>query len=398
LLTNYPWGFPKSLIVAGFYYPFSEMYQDAISGNAQANYRKVYTERRAIMDLITLSIDGVVVSAPAGSTVLEAAKLADISIPTLCYLADLSPEGSCRVCVVEASGMRTLPTACTLPVSQGLVIRTNTPEVLTARRLVVEMLLANHPQDCLTCQRNNNCELQRLAAQLGITSRRLVGEQLTYPLDDSNPFLIRDNSKCILCGRCVRVCNELQCCHVLNWSQRGFTCKVTPAFDQAMVDSDCVFCGTCISACPVGALVEKPMYGVGLPDKKIRTTCPFCGVGCNFDLNVKDGQVIGVTSQPDSPVNGRLLCVKGRFGTDFIHSPERLTTPLIKRDGHFEEATWEEALHLVAERLLAIKTTHGGDAIAALSSARCVNEENYLLQKFMRAVVGTNNIDHCART
>lgn len=350
------------------------------------------------MDYINLTIDGKQVSAPQGSTVLEAARLAGINIPTLCFLADLTPEGSCRVCVVEASGLRSLATACTLPVSEGLIIRTNTPAVLAARRSVVELLLANHPQDCLTCQRNLDCELQRLAINLRVTDIRFHGEKRVYPIDDSNPFIVRDNTKCVLCGRCVRVCKELQCCHVLDWTERGFDSKVTPSFDTAMAESDCVFCGTCVSACPVGALCEKPMLDSGLADKKVRTTCPFCGVGCNFDLNVKDDKVIGVTSNVDSPVNGRLLCVKGRFGTDFIHSPERLTTPLIKRDGEFVEATWDEALDLVAEKLSAIKTTYGGDAIAALSSARCVNEENYLLQKLMRAVVGTNNVDHCART
>jgi len=262
----------------------------------------------------------------------------------------------------------------------------------------VELLLANHPTDCLTCQRNLDCELQKLATDLGIRTVRFQGDQRQYPLDDSNPFIVRDNTKCVLCGRCVRVCKEVQCCNVLDWTDRGFNSKITPAFDEALTDSSCVFCGTCVSACPVGALTAKPWFDAGLPDKKVRTTCPFCGVGCNFDLNVKDDKVIGVTSNIDSPVNGRLLCVKGRFGTDYVHSPERLTTPLIKKDGELVAATWDEALDLVAEKFSAIKRDFGADAIAALSSARCVNEENYLMQKFMRAVIGTNNVDHCART
>jgi predicted molibdopterin-dependent oxidoreductase YjgC len=350
------------------------------------------------MDKITLTIDGRPVSVPPGTTVLNAARLLGIDIPTLCHLADLTPEGCCRVCLVEIAGVRTLATACTYPVAEGMAVRTDTADVREARRTVVEMLLANHPPDCLACQANQRCELQRLALDLGVRSIPFAGERRRYAPDDSNPFIIRDNEKCVLCGRCVRVCKELQCCNVLDWTERGFASKITPAFDSAMADSSCVFCGTCVSACPTGALTEKTLYASGLPDKKVKTTCPFCGVGCNFDLNVKDGEIIGVTSNETSAVNGRLLCVKGRFGTDYVHSPERLTSPLVRKDGVLAEATWDEALGLVADRLAAIKADHGPDAIAALSSARCTNEENYLLQKFMRAAVGTNNVDHCART
>ncbi|MBP2653402.1 MAG: putative formate dehydrogenase [Firmicutes bacterium] len=350
------------------------------------------------MSQVTLSIDGNKVSVPSNITVLEAATKLAIHIPTLCYLSDLSPEGSCRVCVVEIKGARSLVTACTYPVSEGLEVSTNTPAVLEARRTVVEMLLANHPQECPTCQRSQTCELQSLAHELGIRNVRFTGEKRKYQLDDSNPFIIRDNSKCVLCGRCVRVCKEVQVCNVLEWTERGFTSKVTPTFDSTMKDSSCVFCGTCVSACPVGALTEKSLFGVGKPDKKVKTTCPFCGVGCNFDLNVKNGKVIGVTSNLEGPVNGRLLCVKGRFGTDYVHSPERLTVPLIKKNGNFVESTWDEALDIIAKKFSTIKNTYGSDALAAVSSARCVNEDNYLMQKFMRAVIGTNNIDHCART
>lgn len=350
------------------------------------------------MELVTLTIDGRQVSVARGTSVLAAARLLGINIPTLCHLDDLTPEGCCRVCLVEVDGLRSLTTACTHPVQAGMVVRTNTAAVREARRMSVELLLSSHPQDCLACERNLACELQALAAALGVRDVRFRGEQRRYAVDNSNPFIIRDSEKCVLCGRCVRVCKELQCCNVLDYSERGFTSKVAPAFDTDLGDSSCVFCGTCVSACPTAALVEKPLYGSGLPDKKVKTTCPFCGVGCNFDLNVKDGAVIGVTSNPTSVVNGRLLCVKGRFGTDYVHSPDRLTSPLIKKDGVFVEATWDEALDLVAGHFAAIKEAHGPDAIAALSSARCTNEENYLMQKFMRAVIGTNSVDHCART
>ncbi len=348
--------------------------------------------------MIKLTIDGQIIETEEGSTVLEAARKAGVQIPTLCHLADLTPEGACRVCVVEVEGARGLVTACTYPVSAGLVVRTSSEAIREARKSVIELMLANHPQDCLSCQRNLDCELQTLANNLGIRDIRFSGERRQYAVDDSNPFVIRDNNKCILCGRCVRVCQQVQCCDVLEWTNRGFDTKIAPAFDVPMPESSCVFCGTCVSACPVGALTEKPMRNAGLPDKKVKTTCPFCGVGCNFDLNVKDDKVIGVTSNLTSAVNGRLTCVKGRFGIDYVHSPERLTTPLIKKDGEFVEATWDEALDLIATKFTDIKNTHGGDALAALSSARCVNEENYLMQKFMRAVIGTNNIDHCART
>ena len=347
---------------------------------------------------VHITMDGIPLQIPDGFFVLEAARHANIRIPTLCNLADLSPVGACRLCLVKIEGQSILAAACVQPVVDGMVVHTHTQEVLEARKTMLELLLANHPTDCLSCVRNLNCELQTLAAELGIKKNRFQGAMRRYPLDDANEFIVRDNEKCILCGRCVRTCQELQGCHVLDFSQRGFDSKVTPAFDTATAESGCVFCGACVSACPVGALTEKNLWENGRPDRKVRTTCPFCGVGCNFDLNVKDNRIIGVTSSPDSPVNGRLLCVKGRFGVDFIHSSRRLTSPLIRRDGQLEPATWDEALELAAARFSEIKDRHGPDSLAALSSARCTNEENYLLQKFMRAAVGTNNIDHCART
>ena len=350
------------------------------------------------MDFIQLTIDDRSVTVSPGTSVLEAARQVGIKIPTLCHLADLTPTGACRICVVEIDGMKTLAAACSMPVSAGMSVHTHSPAVLETRRMVLELMLANHPADCFSCGRNLNCELQELAAELGVKRIRFDGERRHYTVDDSNPFIVRDNEKCILCGRCVRTCQELQVCNVLDFTGRGFDTKLAPAFDSATRESDCVFCGACVSACPVGALTEKVLCQSGRPDQKVRTTCPFCGVGCNFDLNVKDGKVIGVTSTPDSPVNGRLLCVKGRFGVDYIHSPQRLTTPLIRKNDKLEPASWDEALNLVAHRFKEIRSQHGSDALAALSSARCTNEENYVLQKFMRAAIGTNSVDHCART
>lgn len=350
------------------------------------------------MSKVMLVIDGRQIEAEAGSSVLQAALAVGIKIPTLCHLADLTPEGVCRVCVVEVQGMRGLAASCVHPVSEGMVISTKTPSVIAARKMVIELLLANHPQECLTCQRNLSCELQRLAAEYGVHQLSYQGDKRDGVRYDADPFIIRDTAKCVLCGRCVRVCKEVQGCNVLEWIGRSFPSSVGTSFDDEMEPAGCVHCGTCVSACPVGALTEKQLHGMGVSDRRVKTTCPYCGVGCNFDLNIKDNQIIGVTSNLTSVVNGRLTCVKGRFGMDFVNNPARLTTPLIKKDGVFQEASWDEALTLVAERLTAVKAEYGADALGAFSSARCTNEENYLMQKFMRAVVGTNNIDHCART
>ncbi len=352
------------------------------------------------MSTVTLNIDDRKVTIPAGTTVLEACRMNNIPIPTLCHDPELTNSGSCRLCVVEVEGMRSLSPSCVTVATQGMQVKTNTRRVKEARKTVLELLVANHPLDCMTCQKMGDCSLAQYAYEYGVKDDVYPGERRNVCLDDSNPFIVRDSNKCILCGKCVRVCEEVQGRSVLDFYQRGFESLVGPAFGSDLSQSDCVLCGSCVSVCPVGALTEKQMIGKGRPweIKKVQTTCPFCGTGCSFDLNVKAGEVIGVTSNPEAPVNGRALCVKGRFGTDFIHSPNRLTAPLVKKDGEFVEVEWDEALDLVASKLRAIKSEYGADSIAALSSAHCTNEENYLMQKFMRAVIGTNNIDHCART
>lgn len=349
---------------------------------------------------IQLSIDGKKIRVPEKTTILEACKMNNIPIPTLCHDPELTNWGACRLCVVEVEGMRHLVTSCTMEVQPGMIVRTSTPEVREARKTILELIVANHDIDCLTCEKMGECELSRYAYEYGVKKDVFQGAKREYELDDSNPFITRDLNKCILCGKCVRACAEIQVNHVLDYSKRGFETQVGPAFNLPYGESDCVFCGSCLAVCPVGALTERQMAGKGRPweFKKVQTTCPFCGTGCNFDLNVKDNKVVGVTSNPNSPVNGRALCVKGRFGVDYIHSPNRLTTPLIRKNGALVEAEWYEALELVADRLKAIKDLYGPDSLGALSSARCTNEENYLMQKFMRAVIGTNNIDHCART
>lgn len=352
------------------------------------------------VELVKLTIDGKEVEVPAGITVLEAAERMGIHIPRLCYDPELSAVGACRICVVEIEGMRNLPASCVTTVAPGMVVRTGTPAVIEARKTILELLVANHPLDCLTCEKLGECKLAAYCYEYGVAKSPFAGEKHDYEMEDSNPFIVRDLNKCILCGKCIRACAEITCRDILDFAYRGFNTKVAPFGDTPYVESDCVFCGNCVAVCPTGALTEKQMMGKGRrwELKRVKTTCPFCGTGCNFDLCIKDDKIVGVASNPDSPVNGRALCIKGRFGWDFVHSDKRLTTPLIKRDGQFVPATWDEALDLIATRLGEIKEKYGPDSFAALSSARCTNEENYLVQKFTRAVMGTNNVDHCART
>lgn len=351
------------------------------------------------MAFITVTIDGKTVQVPAGTSVLDAARSIGIKIPALCHDPDLKPVGACRLCVVEIDGMRNLPASCVTTCTEGMVIRTKTPDIIEARRTILELLISNHPLDCLTCEKSGNCLLQEYCYEYGIKGQTFEGERHDFELDDSNPFYVRDMNKCILCGRCIRACAEIVGKSVLDFSYRGFKCKVGPFMDTPIGESECVYCGSCIAVCPVGALTEKAMIGKGRPweVKKVKTVCPYCGTGCTVDLNVKDGKVIGVTGNPEGDVNGRFLCVKGRFGYGFIHSEDRLQKPLIRKDGRFHEASWDEAMSLIATRFKEIKEKSGSDAFGVLASARCTNEENYLLSKFTRTVLGTNNIDHCAR-
>lgn len=352
------------------------------------------------MELVKLKIDQKEVEVPAGTTVLNAAEQMGIHIPRLCHDPDLSAFGACRLCVVEIEGMRNLPASCVTTVAAGMAVWTNTPAVVEARRTILELLIANHPLDCLTCEKTGDCRLAEYCYEYGVKESPFVGEKHNYEMDDSNPFIVRDPNKCILCGKCVRACAEMTGKDNLDFAYRGFNTKVATFGDTSYLESDCVFCGNCVSVCPTGALTEKQMRRKARrwELQRVKTTCPFCGTGCNFDLCVKDGKIVGVSSNPDSVVNGRSLCIKGRFGWDFVYSGRRLTTPLIKRKGELVPASWDEALDLIAARLKDVKEKYGPDSFAALSSARCTNEENYLFQRFTRMVMGTNNVDHCART
>jgi predicted molibdopterin-dependent oxidoreductase YjgC len=340
------------------------------------------------------------IEASPDQTILEVARENGIYIPTLCYFRGTTNVGACRVCVVEVENARSLVASCTMPVSPGMVIKTDTDRVKEARKLVVELLWASGDHNCLTCEKNGNCELQDLIYLMEIEEPRFKIESPGYEKERTNSMIERDLNKCILCGRCVRACNEIQVNEVLDFSKRGSHTKVGPAFDTDYINSECFFCGECVDACPVGAITFKQARFAGRPWEleKVRTTCTYCGVGCQLDLNVHDGKIVKVTGNREyGQPNDGSLCVKGRFGMDFIDSPDRLKTPLIRKDGELKEASWEEAHTFIADKLTAIKEKYGPDSIAGFSSARCTNEENYLFQKFMRAVIGTNNVDHCAR-
>jgi formate dehydrogenase major subunit len=349
----------------------------------------------------TLTLDGKVVEFTPGQTILEVAQAQGVHIPTLCHLKDTAPTGACRICLVEVKGARTLVASCAMPAGAGMEVKTDTEAVHRSRRLNVELLLASGNHNCLTCEKNGDCKLQALAYAYGITDIRFEGQTQQYPAETDNPLIVRDFSRCILCGRCVQACNDLQVNQAIGYGYRGAKAKIVTTGDRPYMESDCVFCGQCVQACPVGALTEKKAKGLGRAYEltKVRTTCPYCGVGCQMWLHVKEGKVVKVTAVEDAQPNRGMLCVKGRFGYDFIHSPERLTTPLIKgEDGQHHPATWDEALDLVASRLKAIKKKHGADAIGGVSCARSINEDSYNMQKLFRGVIGTNNIDHCART
>jgi len=345
--------------------------------------------------MIDLKIDDIPVSVPEGTTILDAARFADIPIPTLCHHPKLKPYGGCRLCIVEIKGSPRLVTSCTTPVSDGMEVITTNTRIEKLRRTLLELLLSDHPNDCMVCEKAGDCTLQELAYFYGLRENRFAGERRTYTQKDNNPFLERDMEKCILCGKCVRICDEVQGVGAIDISYRGFNAKVCPPFER---DLDCEFCGQCVSVCPTGALTGKMWDRKGRQKdiREIITVCPYCGCGCNLTLHVRRNEVIRISSQEDN-INEGWLCPKGRFGYSFINSPERLKTPLIKEKGKFREASWDEALELVSSRLKKIKSTFGPDSIGGLASARCTTEENYLFQKFMRAAIGTNNVDHCAR-
>lgn len=357
--------------------------------------------------MTTLTIDGKKISVEGGTTVLDAARAHDIDIPTLCHHPKLTPFGGCRLCIVEIKGIARPVTSCTTPVTEGMEVVTTTPRIEELRKTVLELILSDHPDECMTCEKAGDCTLQELAYFYGIRENRFAGERRTYAKRDGNPFIERDLEKCIMCGRCVKACDEIEGVVAIDFGYRGFKSKICTPFER---DLDCEFCGQCVAVCPTGALTGKSWKQKGRKKdvREIDTTCAYCGCGCSLTLHVHGNEVIRVSSKQDT-INEGWLCVKGRFGYSFINSPDRLTRPLIRTApkepsaishqplAMFREASWDEALDHIAERFKAIRDKDGADSIAGLSSARCTNEENYLFQRFIRGAIGTNNVDHCAR-
>lgn len=347
----------------------------------------------------TLTLNGRTVAFEPGQTILEVARGAGVYIPTLCWMKDTLPTGSCRVCVVEVEGARTLLPACATQAAANQVIQTESPRVAAARRMVLELALASGNHNCLICEANGECELQALAYRYQVPYPAFATPpDHPYYFEDNNSMIVRDFSKCIMCGRCVRGCTERQVNDAIAIGYRGSHNKIVAKADKTYIESDCVFCGECVQSCPVGALLDKNALGQGRAWErtKVRTTCPYCGVGCQLEVHVKDDRIVKVTGADAVPNYGR-LCVKGRFGWHFVHHPERLTTPLLRKNGELTPVSWDEALDFVAAKLKEIKEKYGPEQIGGWCSARITNEENYLMQKFMRAVIGTNHVDHCAR-
>lgn len=347
--------------------------------------------------MVNLKINGQQVQVESGTTILEAAKELGIEVPSLCYDPRLEANESCGICLVEVEGEINLPKACSTQVEDGMNVWTESKNVVEARKEILEDILSTHPMDCLTCPKSGICKLQDLCYKYDVKEPAYVVERGKQEIDDSNEFYYSDPDKCISCEKCMQVCEQLQCISALEKVERGNDVYISPPYGKKLEDSDCVSCGNCVSVCPVGALMPKSKEKFRYWEtKEVKTTCSYCGVGCQLSLLVKDNKIVDVKPE-DGISNNGLLCVKGKFAFDFVNHEDRLTKPLIRKNGKLEEATWDEALDLVAEKIGEAKEKHGPDSVAAFSSARGLTEDNYMMTKLMRAAVGTNNVDHCAR-
>ena len=357
---------------------------------------------------ITLSIDGIEVTVPAGTSVMRAAQECGSSIPKLCATDSLEPFGSCRLCLVEIEGRRGYPASCTTIAEAGMQVRTQTPKLADIRRGVMELYISDHPLDCLTCSANGNCELQDMTGVVGLREVRygMKGKNhfdllsaLTKEKDESNPYFSYDPSKCIVCNRCVRACEETQGTFALTISGRGFESRVSPGESQPFMESECVSCGACVQACPTATLMEKGVIEHGQAEKKVTTTCAYCGVGCSFDAEVKGTTVVRMVPSKDGGANHGHSCVKGRFAFGYATHADRITTPMIRKsiEDAWQPVSWDEAIRYAASEFKRIQAKHGRESVGGITSSRCTNEETYLVQKLVRAAFGNNNVDTCAR-
>ncbi|TDP88199.1 formate dehydrogenase alpha subunit [Aquabacterium commune] len=361
-------------------------------------------------ELVTLTIDGQQVAVPKGTSLMRAAVDAGVRVPKLCATDSLEPFGSCRLCLVEVEGRKGYPASCTTPAEAGMVVHTQTPKLQDIRKGVMELYISDHPLDCLTCSANGNCELQDMAGVTGLRNVRygtagqdvagVSGEHHCHAeKDESNPYFTYDASKCIVCNRCVRACEETQGTFALTISGRGFESRVSPGQDQAFMDSECVSCGACVEACPTATLQEKTVTFYGQPEHSVITTCAYCGVGCGFKAEMKGNTVVRMTPWKDGKANEGHSCVKGRFAWGYATHQDRITTPMIRASIHepWQEVSWEVALTHAASEIKRIQAKYGRDSVGGITSSRCTNEEAYLVQKLVRAAFGTNNVDTCAR-
>jgi formate dehydrogenase major subunit len=351
---------------------------------------------------VTLEIDGFSVTVPEGTSVMRAAASIGIQIPKLCATDSLEPFGSCRLCLVQIEGGRGLPASCTTPVAEGMKVCTQNERLANVRRGVMELYISDHPLDCLTCSANGDCELQDMAGAVGLREVRYGYEgenHLKAEKDTSNPYFAFDPSKCIVCSRCVRACEEVQGTFALTLDGRGFDSKVSPSQNQNFMDSECVSCGACVQACPTATLMEKSVIEKGQPEHSIITTCAYCGVGCSFKAEMKGAEVVRMVPNKDGHANHGHSCVKGRFAFGYATHKDRITTPMIRKSIHdpWRAVSWEEAINYTASEFKRIQAQYGRYSVGALTSSRCTNEETYVVQKLVRAAFGNNNVDTCAR-
>lgn len=348
------------------------------------------------MDTIKFKVDGVERTSEKGTSVLEALLSNNIYVPYLCHHPDLKPVGSCRLCVVEIEGTG-ITISCHTPLQEGMVIHTETPEVANVRKAATELLIANHNADCLSCYKDTDCTLQRVANYVGIDKKNLELLQNlkpSFPIDESNPYFIRDPNKCVLCGICIRTCDEILGLGAIDFAFRGFATVVSTFGNRPVVESICESCGECVVRCPTAALY--PTNG-NKPQRKVKSICPYCGTGCGIEIGVRGNKIVSIDGDVEAPANKGLLCVKGRYSFEFNNADDRVTSPMIRKNGAWEACSWDDALHHIASEFTRISDSYGVDSIGVLGSARATNEDNYLTQKFTRVVLGTNNVDCCAR-